>query len=455
MSVIIDPDDLNQATEIVFDTVARPRTIQLLNAGNLTGNKVSLQCVFSFIYEEFKADATLIKHTMPLEPIDGPSGTQFDLSEEWAWKDTTTTDKLAGGGWAWKKANGDSMEEWMNMTSLGAFNDSGSDQAYLTSGDPDSPTDITVPGEINQAIKIFGDATHGNFDHRGDLVLFLREEAKSFETYDLLVEQNITSLAYKQYQAPLSNSPDPLVTHTDAEVGAAPYLNIDLTIYTADQVRDISGTNRNFKRIWEGDSKTLEQIWEKHQLLYRSAGDIDEGVGSLRGDTADVSMFWDSGVLYVDGFIDNVSAADVNRVKFKDSSGTYREYKYASSGKFKPSETLINDPEAYIRLFFENDDAGDNTGRDYGTDTAMLINDNSGAPITFDIAGRSEIEYDFDFDENVQRGVASAATPVPYVAVASGISGALSVVARGEIERTKTNDITLVAGKQLTFSNPA
>ncbi len=453
MAVLKDPDSLNQGTEIVFDTSARPRTIQLLNAGNLIDNKVALQCIFSFIYEEFKTDPDLIKHGMPLDPIDGPSGTQFVLSEEWAWNDIITTDKIADGGWAWKQANGDSMEEWMNMTSLGTFNDSAVDQATYTQGDPDNPTAVTVPGEINQAIKIFGDATHGDFDYRGDFVLFLREEGKSFETYDLLVEQNETALTYKKYQAPLSNIIDPLVTHTDAEVGAAPYLNIDLTIFGSNQARDISGSDYNFLEIWEGDSRSLEQIWEKHQLLFRDVGDIDEGAGSLRGNTAASRMFWDAGILYVDGFIDNVAAADVNRVKFKDVTGVYRESKYASAGKFKPSETLVNDADAYIRLFFENDDAGDDTGRDYGTDDAMLIHDNSGVPISFNIGGRTEIDYDFDFDENVQRGAASAGTEVPYVAVASGISGALSVVARGTIERTKTNDITLVAGKQLTYSN--
>ncbi len=82
MSIMLDPDDLNQGTEIIFDTTVTPRTIELLNAGNLTSNKVALQCIYSFIYEEFKTDNTLIRHPMPLAPIDGPSGTQFDLSEE-------------------------------------------------------------------------------------------------------------------------------------------------------------------------------------------------------------------------------------------------------------------------------------------------------------------------------------------------------------------------------------
>ena len=34
MTLITDPDDLNQGTEIIFDTAAR--TVQLLQAGNLS-----------------------------------------------------------------------------------------------------------------------------------------------------------------------------------------------------------------------------------------------------------------------------------------------------------------------------------------------------------------------------------------------------------------------------------
>ena len=453
MDVVLDPDDLNQSTEIIFDTSASPKTIELLNAGNLVDKKVALQCVFSFAYEEWKTDTTLIKHPFPLEPIDGPSGTQFNLSEDWEWKNVVTTNKLADGGWAWKTSAGVSMEEWMNVTSLGAFL-AGTDLANFTQGDPETPTDTNNADVVNQAVKIYGDATHGDFDYRADFEIFLREQGKSFEQYDLIVEQNITALDYKRYQVPLSNKSDPLVTHSDAEIELAPYLNIDYTYHDTVVLRNISGTDYNFKKIWEGDSKTLEQIWEKHQYLKRLATNIDEGVGTLRGDTSSLDMYWDSGVLYVDGFIDNVAAADINRVVFKDDGGTDRQYLYAASGKFKPNQPLQDDAAAYIRLFFKNDDAGDNTGRDYGTDDAMLINDNGGTPISFDISGSDEIEYDYDYDNNIQRGAASAATPVPFVAVAAGISGALFVIAEGTIERTKTNDIILVASKQLTYSNP-
>ena len=46
MTLITDPDSLNQGTEIIFD--APNKTIQLIVAGNLSTDGVTLQCVYSF-----------------------------------------------------------------------------------------------------------------------------------------------------------------------------------------------------------------------------------------------------------------------------------------------------------------------------------------------------------------------------------------------------------------------
>ena len=452
MAKLIDPDSLNQATEIVFDTTAK--TISLLVAGNLSDDGVALQCVYSFCKEEWRTDATLIMHDFPMKPIDGPSGSQFDMVGGWNWLNTTTTGLIRDGGWALKDAGGVSEEEWMNLTSLGSFL-AGTDQAYYTQGDLDTPTDITLAGEVNQAIKIYGDASHGSFDYRDNFIMYLREEAKTFDAYDLITQQNISALTYKKYALPLSNSADSNVTHTDAEVAIAPYTNIDLTAYVADQDRSIGGTNRQFKRIWEGDSKTLEQIWEKHQYLYRQITDIDEGTGTLRGDTASTLMYWNSGKLYVDGYIDNVLSADANRVVFIDDGGTERENPYASAGSISFNTALQNDASAVYRMYFTNDDAGTNSGYDFGTDNAILVDDNGGADISGTIGGASSIDFDFDFDNNVQRGVGSDGDDAPITLVAIGLATAQYVKTTGTIQRTKTNNFSFVANDELTYTNPA
>ena len=454
MAKIIDPDLLNQGTEIVFDTAIK--TIELAVAGNLSNDGVAIQCIYSFSKEEWKSDATLIKHPFPLRPIDGPSGTQFDLVDGWTWLNTTTTGLIRDGGWALKDSGGVSQEEWMNITTLGSFNDPANDRAYYTQGDVASPTDISLPGEVNQAIQVYGDAAHGDFDYRSDFIIFLREEAKSYDQYDLIVEQNIAALTYKKYALPLSNDPDTIkVTHSDAEVALAPYSTIDITWYAAAQQRNIGGTDYDFKKIIEGDNKTLEQIYEKVMFLERQVTDIDEGVGAVRGDTSDTLMYFVGDTLYVDGYVDNILTVDQNRIVFIDDTGNERTNPYAAAGLMAFNAALQGDAAAEYRMFFENDDAGDDLGNDYGTDNALLVNDNGGTPISGLISGQASIGFDYDYDGNVQRGTGSDNTEVPVILVAIGIASAQFVKVSGTIIRSKSNNFSFVANDELTYSNPA
>jgi len=453
MAKIIDPDDLNQATEIVFDTAAK--TIQLLIAGNLSDDGVSIQCVYSFCKEEWKADSTLIKHPFPLKPIDGPSGTQFDVIGGWSWADATSTGLIRDGGWALKDSAGVSLEEWMSITSLGSFS-AATDQAYYTQGNFSSPVDITLHGEVNQAIKIFGDATHGDFDNRGDFIMYLREEAKTYDQYDLIAAQNISALTYKKYALPLSNAADAIkVTHTDAQMVSAPYNNIDITYFTTDQNKTIGAGDFPFRKIIEGDGKTLEQIYEKVQYLLRQTSDIDEGAGTVRGDTTADLLYWVGDTLHtkVGVFVENIQSVDQNRIVHTDQAGTERTYPYAAAGTISFNASLRADTDAIYRMYFTNNDAGDDDNHDFGTDAAILVNDNGGNPISGNVAGNASITFDYDYDGNTQRGAGSAGTDVPVTLVAIGLSSAQYVTIEGTISRSKTNNFSFVANDELTYTN--
>ena len=455
MAKITDPDLLNQATEIIFDSSSSPRTVQLLVAGNLSNDGASIQAIYSFCKEEWKTDSTLVKHPFPLVPIDGPSGTQFNLVD-WEWKDATTTGLIRDGGWAQKDSSGVSEEEWMNLTSLGSFVSSGSDQAYYTQGDPDTPVDIDLTGPVNQAIKIYGDGSHGSFDYRSDFIIFLREEAKLFAQYDLIVEQNISALTYKGYALPLSNGNDLKVTHTDGEVASAPYTGIDITYFASAQSKTIGAGDYDFKYIIDGDNKTLEQIYEKVQFQLRQTSDIDEGAGSVRGDTADELLYFVGDTLYTKQsvFVENIQTVDQNRIVFLDDTGTERTYPYAAAGSMSFNAAIQNDADAIYRMYFTNDDAGDNAGYDFGTDNAVLVNDNGGSPISGDVLGASSIGFDYDYDGNTQRGAASAGTDVPVTLVSIGLSTSQYVKLEGTITRSKSNNVGFVANDELTYSNP-
>lgn len=206
MGKITSTSDLNLGTEIVYDTSTL--TIELVLTGNMTVDGVTLRCIYSFTKEQWKLSSDLIKYPFPLEPLDGPSGYQYNMVNGWNWKNTATTDLVKDGGWAIKDANSNSLEEWMNITSLGNFNDPANDKAYYLQSSGGNTVDISQPGEVNQAIKIYGDSTHGDFDYRDYFEIFLEVYGTSRSIYNLLTEQNLSTLTYTRYTLPLSNKAD-------------------------------------------------------------------------------------------------------------------------------------------------------------------------------------------------------------------------------------------------------
>lgn len=348
MAKIVDPDNLNNGTEVIYNTTNK--TIQLAIAGNLTTDGVTGQCVYSFCREQWKTSSTLIKYPFPLYPIDGPSGTQYHLENGWTWYDTTTTDLIKDAGWALKNSSGDSLEEWMNITSLGGFNNSADKAWYIQVEDKttsNTVTNTTYSGRVNQAIKIYGDSTHGNFDYRDYFKIFLRGQAEKYVEYDLLTNQALSSLTYKKYSLPLSNSPDTLkVTHTDSEIEQSPYTNITMTYESPSVSRNVGGSDYNFDYLWDGDNKTPEQIYEKQMYLLRQATDIDSGSGDIQGKIQSgifdgAMMKFEGDTLHVQGYVDNLSDTYSDRVVFYDDTGTPRIPTVINTFKFtvNPSVT--------------------------------------------------------------------------------------------------------------------
>jgi len=118
------------------------------------------------------------------------------------------------------------------------------------------------------------------------------------------------------------------------------------------------------------------------------------------------------------------------------------------------NSNLQNDTNAIYKLFFTNDDAGDNTGRDFGTQNAIIINDNAGpSPITGSVATSASLAFDYDYDNNVQRGNDSSGSDVPYTAVALGLNTAQYVVTTGTIVRSTTNAVNFVSSLERNYLN--
>ncbi len=460
MAKIVDPDFLNQGVEITIVPGASG-TIQLEVAGNLSTDGVTLQAVYSFLKEEWRTDDNLIKYPFPLIAI---TEEQMELINSWNWFDVTTKNLIRDGGWRRYAAdNTTEIEEYMNITTLGTFQ-APTDLAYylqVPAVSGGTPVDFVYDGPVNEAVQIYAAAGYGTYDYRDFLKVFLREEAKLYDSYDLLTEQNLTALTYKKYALPLSNATDIKVTHTDSEVASgANYLSVDVTYFTTPQTRSIGGISRDFHIIIDGDSKSAEIIYEKIQYLLRLPTDIDAGSETVSGDTADELLLFIGDTLrtlfnsdwssrgYGGGVhVDNFAAADTNRIEHTDDTNTIRLYPFVSAGNLLFNDNLVPDTDAFYWMFFTSVPSGA-----YGTANAVLVNDNDGNTIS-GAASAASIAYTFDYDNNVQGGRTSG-TNAPVTVVAIGLEDAQFVDAVSTIQRTKTNDITLVAALERNYSNP-
>jgi len=461
MAKLVDPDDLNQGTEITI--TPGPSGTLTLNPGSgnlIYADGVTGQCVYSFLKEEWKTDSNLIKFPFPMIAI---TEEQFELIDAWNWADQTTKNTIRDAGWALKNGAGVSREEYMNLTTLGSFVDSNNDRAYYVQSTPTSagtPVDTVFAGEVNQAIKIFGNTNYGNFDYRDNFNIWLREYAKTYDQYDLLTEQNLTVLTYKKYALPLSNALDVKITHTDAQVlSGAAYQDIFVQYYLAPQPRTIGSSSYNFHVIIDGDNQVAEIIYEKVQYLLRQTTNINfnaltSAAYPIRGDIADKLLTFIGDTLrtnYVAGwggtYIDNFFTQDINRLEFTDDTETIQTFPYTATGVLAFNDNLVNDTDAEYWMFFTSIGASA-----YGTADAILVENTNNVTIS-GLASAAEISWTFDYDGNVQGG-RTPATDANVTVVAIGLNTAQFVRTTSTITRATNQTISLVAALERNYSNP-
>lgn len=496
MPLITDPDLLSQGTEVTINTSAK--TIALNIAGNLTTDGVTLQGLYSFLKEEWKNDSNLIKFPFPMLAI---TNKQFELLNGWDFANLSTKRLIRSGGWALKDGNGVSQEEWAGIISLGTIGST--DQVYYQQANGEAPTNIVLTGPVNQAVQIYGDATHGNFDKRSFFKIFVREYQKSYASAQLS-DIGVSTMTYEVYSFPLQNSADLKITNSDVTVGSnAPYTGIDVTFlsgtgftawttatsYVINNVvsfsgrwyrcisnhtssganqppnatfweayageRQIGSSYYAYNVIVDGNNATAEQIYEKIQYLLRQNSDIDSGSGTVTGKTAaDILEFVGDTLKTKTGvYVDSFSNSDRNRIVFRDLSATERTFPYVAILTLQFNENLRNDPSAIYRVFFTNDDAGSNAGNDYGTANAIIVNDNTATPMSGNISGAPSVSLTFDYDANVQRGAGSAGTDAPITVIATGLGTAQFVSATGTIQRSISNVVSLTANLERNYQN--
>ena len=207
MVKIVDPDDIVQTTDVVFDQDAK--TIQLLITGAIDddspgrGSGVTGQTIYSFCKEEWLTDATLNELRFPFDPI---FEQKLVLVDGWKWADAQTRDVLRDVGW--EEIDG---SKTAGLQTLGDFNAS-SDQAYYqqiagfdTTADA-SVTDFDKTGEVNEGVNFYGPG--GTPDYSDFLKVFLRVSAKTYSQGELVTDQALSAVDFRFYGVPLTNATD-------------------------------------------------------------------------------------------------------------------------------------------------------------------------------------------------------------------------------------------------------
>ena len=446
-------------------TIDEPNRIITLNeAGDLVAKDgVSWQALYSF-FVDLWATPTYQDSPFPFYAIDALSG-QYQVGTDgstysgWKFSDTdsnATRNMLRDGGWSEFSAAGVLLQQFTGFIGLGSITPASTVQPYYHLGPTDAPTNFPFTDQFNVGVKVFGDATHGNFDKRTYAKTFVREYGKKFKS-SVLADTGATGTGANKQNFLISNEDDLKIQTLlgsvqatgDAAMSGAPYNGITVAYYTANQTRTIAGVSRNFKIIITGNGGTLEQIYAKVQYLLRQNSDINTGgtagvkTGKIQDDL--LKFVGDTLVTSQSVYIDGVSNADSNRVEFYDDSNTLRTNPYTAAGTMNFNSVLVGAGSSY-RLMYT---APGGTGNDYGESGAITVNNAAGTPITGTISS-SSIAFDFDYDNDALGGTAGTDKAVTLIGIRPG-SGKFAV-ANGTLSRSKGISLSLVAETDRVYS---
>jgi len=498
MSKITSKSSINVGTELTINTAAK--TFTLVAAGNLVAKDgVTLSALYSKFVDLWQT-STYNNYQFPMyakdlvagEFIFGYSGVTYN---GWAPADDTTRGYLRDGGWSEYNSSGVLQRQYVGIVSLGTLASSGI-QTYYQTTNGGSATNFTYTDAPNQGVKVYD--VSGPLDTRTYFKAYARQYAYLYSE-STLNDTGLTGTGPYKVNVLLSNSTDSKIQAADGSMGSAPYSGITTTWligngFTAASVGSLSvndvrqdGAGRWFKCtgagtidaagvanytlnggsatltsysgerqigssyyafniIVNGNSATKEQIYTKVQYLLRQNSDIDSASGGHTGKiTASLMSFAGDTLTTTTGvYIDSYLVADKNNLQFTDVGGTVRTNPFAVQGTFTFNSYLTSGGTGKYRMYFTTNPTGN-----YGTSTAVTVNDASGSPITGTITG-SSIAFTYDYDGNVQGG-RTAATDAAVTVVAVNPGSSKVIVATATISRTSTTSISVTAEQDLGY----
>jgi len=454
MAKITSQTGLVVGTNLAIDETAK--TFTLTDGGSLVAKDgVTLQALYSK-FVSLWATSTYQDSQFPMYAIDALSG-QFQFGTDGAtfsgWKpaNDTTRQMLRDGGWDEYTSAGVLARRYVGIVGLGAV--SAGSQLYYQKVSGGVAANFTFTDQCNEGIQIYGnavaDATTTTFDSQTYFKAYVREYQKKYKD-SVLADTGKTITGANIVNVLLSNEDDLKITANDAAMTGAPYNNITVGYYTANQTRSIGGSNYNFKIIVAGNGATLEQIYTKLQYLLRQATDINTGgtagVKTGKIQSALCSFVGDTLVTGTSVYIDNIQGADSNRIEFYDDGNVKRTNPYTAAGTINFNSPLIGAGSSYRMMYTTGPGASD----DYTQSGAItVLKADNVTPITGTISAAS-ISFDFDYDNSTAGGTAGTDKAVTIIGIRPG--GGKFVAATGVLSRSKAISLSLVAEADRVYS---
>jgi hypothetical protein len=225
--IITDPTLLLTGALDTATTFAAPITLTLATktititpgSGTLpdAADGVTAQALYSALKLLWKNSSDYIKYPFPMEAV---TPEQFEFINGWVLANDVTRKALRTCGWAERNTAGTTIiRQYMGVVSLGDLG--ANDLSYYQWG-TDTKIDFTFPGQLNEGIQIFGDASNGNVNYTdGDsLKLFNRIQNKTFASSSNTAI-GAPTLTYITYRFPLSNANDLNVSTSDSHIAAS------------------------------------------------------------------------------------------------------------------------------------------------------------------------------------------------------------------------------------------
>lgn len=249
--------------------------------------------------------------------------------------------------------------------------------------------------------------------------------------------------------------------------------------YAFNRVVECQDTTNSFK------ARTTEiHSWLQYQL--RQTSDINDdvnldGYGSVYGNIAPTFTFFVGDQLWgMPGvYFDNLHADDNNAVTYQDiTAGTFgggnvegvdygldsedvavyytaRNNPYYASFSLNFSSNLVSETngDTLFRVYFTNDDAGDDLGNDFDTSGAIVVQDKDSAAIQGQIDAAQKT-FQYDYSNNTQRGTGSDGTPAPITVVFQGLNDSEWNYAEFTIQQATGQSFACNANDELNYENP-